>query len=138
MKIPRGDDSQRAQLNLTSLIDMLFILIIFFLATSRFQQDERDETIELVQSSSSLPIATVNDLLVIDVDKGGQRKINGITKSLEEIEAIVRARLAENEDAQVVVRADKRGQVLHLGQTLEICKRLGIKENRTKFTFSQE
>ena len=42
MEIERHEDESDLSPNMTH-IDMLFILIIFFLATSRFQQEERDQ-----------------------------------------------------------------------------------------------
>jgi biopolymer transport protein ExbD len=114
-------------LNLTSFIDMMFILVVFFLATSRFQEAERDEKIRLARSSSKLPISTLTDTLVINIDKDGQRIVDGKTRTLEELEEIVRRRREEGADSEVVVRADVRARVGPLAEALEICHRLGFK-----------
>ena len=126
MKIQRDEDRPLIAPNMTPLVDMLFILIVFFLATSRFQQEERDQSIELVKSKSSLPLATARSLLVIDIDKEGRKMVNGREKTLEEIEAIIRQRAAEDKEAEIVLRADRRARVAHLEETTEICHRLGI------------
>ena len=136
MQIRREDEQSLLALDMTPLIDMLFILIIFFLATSRFQQEERDEAIQLVNSKSSLPIATASELLVIEIDKDGRKKVHGLERTLEEIEEIIRASVEENKESDIVVRADRRAIVAHLLETTEICHRLGI--NDPKVTYAQE
>lgn len=126
MNLRREPQREKSSLNLTPLIDMLFILIVFFLATSRFQQDERDEKVKLVQSRSKLPIATANDLLVIEVLESGEKRVHGETKTLEELEKIIRERVERSAGAEIVIRADRRARVGHLQETTEICHRLGL------------
>ena len=142
MRIPREGDGEKAtnSLNMTPLIDMLFILIIFFLATSRFQQEERDEKIQLVKtrSDTSLPIATPRALLVIDIDKDGRKRVNGRERTLEEIEEIIRKRLEEDDKAEFVLRADLRARVGDLGGVTEICHRLGIKTPKISYQRSDD
>jgi biopolymer transport protein ExbD len=111
--------------NLTPFIDMMFILIVFFLATSKFTEAERDESIRLAQTRSTMPISTPSNLLVINIDKDGQLVVDGRPRTLEQLEEVVRQRRLEK-DADVVVRADVRGYVRQLAQTLEICHRLGF------------
>ena len=112
--------------NLTPFIDIMFILIIFFLATSRFTQDERDESIRLVQSRSKMPINTPSNLLVINIDKEGRTIVDGRSCTFEELETIVRERRRKT-DAEVTVRADSRGIIEPLQRTQELCHRLGFK-----------
>ncbi|HLU48064.1 MAG TPA: biopolymer transporter ExbD [Planctomycetota bacterium] len=126
MNLRRDPGRAQASFNLTPLLDMLFILIVFFLATSRFQEDERDEAIRLVESRSKLPIATATDLLVIEVLASGEKRVHGQAKSLEEIEEILRERIAQKKGSDVVIRADRRALVGHLQETTEICHRLGL------------
>ncbi|MCH2374866.1 MAG: biopolymer transporter ExbD [Planctomycetes bacterium] len=113
--------------NMTPFIDMMFILVVFFIATSRFHEAERDESIRLAQSKSSLPINTVSDLLVINIDREGQKIVDGRPRELKELERIVRERHQAKPDSEVVVRADTRGLVGPLAETIELCVRLGFK-----------
>ncbi len=113
--------------NMTPFIDMMFILVIFFLATSRFQQEERDESIRLARSKATMPIAAASDMLVINVDQDGRKIVDGKVRSLEELEEIVRARKSAKKDGDVVIRADERARVGQLQEAHEICVRQGFK-----------
>ena len=112
---------------MTPFIDMMFILVVFFIATSRFHEAERDESIRLARSKSSLPINTVSDLLVINIDRDGKKVVDGRPRGLEELERIIRERHKAKPDSEVVVRADTRGLVGPLAETIELCVRLGFK-----------
>jgi biopolymer transport protein ExbD len=127
MKVPREESNEEVFLNLTAFIDMMLVLVIFFLATSRFTEDERDESIRLAKSGSTLPIPTLSDVLVVNIDREGRRKIDGTIRTLEEVEAVIRERKGAREDLEVVARADVRGPVLALAEVFEICHRLGLK-----------
>jgi biopolymer transport protein ExbD len=125
--LERRSSGQALALNMTSFIDMMFILVTFFLVTSRFQEAERDEAIRLAKSRSTLPISTLSDTLVINVDKDGRKIVDGKPRTLVELEEIVRTRKSQKQNAEVVVRADIRGLVGPLAEALEICHRLGFK-----------
>ena len=111
MRVPRDEPSEEIFLNLTS----------------RFHEEERDEAIRLAKSSSSLPIATVSDTVVINIDKDGRRIVDGRVRTQEELEEYVRSRRAQREDTEVVVRGDVRGYYGPVAETVEMCVRLGFK-----------
>ena len=43
MRVRRTTEHESIAPNLTTFIDMMFILVVFFIATSRFHEAERDE-----------------------------------------------------------------------------------------------
>ena len=127
MRLRRITTGEGLRLNLTSFIDMMFILVVFFMATSRFHEAERDEKIRLAKTSSKLPISTPSDTFVINIDREGRWIVDGKARSIEELEELVRSRRTEREDAEVVLRADVRGSIGPLFQAQEICHRIGFK-----------
>ncbi|MBI4607355.1 MAG: biopolymer transporter ExbD [Planctomycetes bacterium] len=127
MRVARDETNEEVYLNLTAFIDMMLVLVIFFLATSRFHEDERDERIRLAQTRSRLPIATASEVLVINIDKEGRRLVDGKQRTLEELEELLRARKGARSDLDVVVRADVRGLLAPFMETVEVCHRLGVK-----------
>ncbi len=127
MRLPRGANGEGLRLNMTSFIDMMFILVVFFVATSRFQEAERDERIRLAKSASKLPISPLSDTLVINIDREGRWIVEGRERTLEELDRIVRTYGSERKDAEAVLRADVRGAVRPLAEASEICHRHGLK-----------
>jgi biopolymer transport protein ExbD len=127
MRIARGEENGDVGPNVTPLLDMMFILVIFLLVTSRFQQEERDAAIRLAKTSAPLAIATVSDVLVINVDKDGRKIVDGRERELPDLESIVKERVEKHRDAEVVIRADVRAKVADLQAATEVCHRLGVK-----------
>ena len=127
MRVPRDEPSEEIFLNLTAFIDMMLVLVIFFLATSRFHEEERDEAIRLAKSRSTLPITTVTDTLVINIDKDGRKIVDGKARTQEDLEELIRNRRAQRQDTEVVVRGDVRGYYGPVAETVEMCVRLGFK-----------
>ncbi len=127
MRVRRDSATEHTAPNLTTFIDMMFILVVFFIATSRFHEAERDESIRLAKTRSKMPISTVSDVLVINVDQSGAKIVDGRPRTLEELETIIRERHENKPDSEVVVRADTRGLVGPVAETLEICTRNGFK-----------
>lgn len=140
MRIRRDDQDEEVFLNLTAFIDMMLVLVIFFLATSRFHEEERDEKIRLAQLRSSLPIATAaaKDIVVINIDKEGRKAVDGQPKTIEELELLLRARRDANAAVEVVIRADIRGLMEPFAQTTGLCHRLGIKSPSIAYVAGEE
>ena len=61
-----------ASIELTPLIDMVFLLLIFFLVATTFHQTEREMQIALPVASSSAPISAMMQELIVNVDVEGR------------------------------------------------------------------
>ena len=61
-----------AMVELTPVIDMVFLLLIFFLAATTFQQTEREMQIALPEAQSGGPVSIALWELVVNVDAQGQ------------------------------------------------------------------
>ena len=77
MKIYQGESSGDDAPNLTPMIDVVFLLLIFFLVAARFDEQERELPANLPQVVSAEPLAMTTDLIV-NITKGGKFKGNAI------------------------------------------------------------
>ena len=59
-------------LSVTPLIDVVFLLLIFFLVTSQFEQEERQMELNLPQVSEALPASAQPQELVVNISKNGE------------------------------------------------------------------
>lgn len=116
-------------LSITPLIDIVFLLLIFFLVSSRFAEEERELDLNLPSVSESLP-ATAKPLeIVINVDAEGRYYIDGAFRQVEQIEQILRRAQTNNPLTQtVVIRADKSTEWEKVAIAMGICKKAGIDE----------
>lgn len=114
-------------LNLTPLIDVVFLLLIFFLVATRFAQEDRELTVQLPSAANALPMTLEPNELVVHVDRQGIYTVNGKTLSLRELEVVLRQSVADNPIGQVVIiRADKSTEVQTVVYVMDLCTKLRV------------
>jgi biopolymer transport protein ExbD len=121
-------ESLDPQLDMTPMIDMVFLLLIFFLAATTFQQDEREMKIALPIASAAGPLSTALREIIVNVDQAGGIIVNRRAIEPRELEALVREAVAANSQQKVVVRGDRSAEYGAVVAVLDICKRAGIQE----------
>jgi len=116
-------------LSLTPLIDVLFLLLIFFIVATRFSKEETELDVELPSASQALPLTSQPAELVINIDGGGNFYIDGKFRQPEEIERLLQTSARNNPLTQtVVIRADKTADWQHVSTAFDLCKKVGIYE----------
>ena len=113
---------------MTPLIDMVFLLLVFFLVATTFHQTEREMQIALPDAHSSGPISTALREIVINVDAAGQIIVSGRTIEADELRTIVEQAVGTNPDQKVTVRGDRTTAYANIVRVLDICKGAGVQE----------
>ena len=116
------DTEQRAELDITPLIDIVFILLIFFVVTTTFVHElglpiERPES----TTADETPATVVR----VAVSRRGEITVDAQPTSPWRVEAEVRSRLVEDRQAAVVVVADKGVVAEQLVEVIDACRRAG-------------
>lgn len=115
-------------LEMTPLIDMVFLLLIFFLVATTFQQTEREMQIALPQAAFSGPISTALREIIINVDAEGAIIVSGRTIEPDDLRALIENAMTVNPDQKVTVRGDRDAAYAHIVRVLDICKSGGVQE----------
>jgi len=107
---------------LTSLIDIVFLLLIYFLLTTNFMVDE-GITIKLPQARATKP--QVEESITVYVDKEGRSYLNNEEIAVGSLFKRLREMISGKKDKLVVVRAD-RGVVLNKAvKVMDVAKAAG-------------
>jgi biopolymer transport protein ExbD len=117
-----------ASIDLTPVIDMVFLLLIFFLVATTFHQTEREMQIALPEAAAAGPISMALREIVINVDAEGNIIVGGERRSPEDLRTIVTEAVRGNPDQKVTVRGDKNASYGMIAVVLDICKGAGIQE----------
>ncbi len=116
-----------AALSLTPLIDVVFLLLIFFLVASRLSQEDRQLDIALPSAANAMPMTVMPQELVVNVDSQGRIFIDGIEIGLDQFEAMLKQRVVDNPVGQsVVIRADRRVQFQTPINVMDVCLKFGV------------
>ncbi len=102
MKLRERSHDADFEVNLTPLIDVVFLLLIFFVLTTTFQKESRLQ-VDLPVAGSGEP-AGVEETLEIVVNQAGEIALQG-----DEVGWLgrLKSRVAENPELSLVVRADR-------------------------------
>lgn len=116
-------------LSLTPLIDVVFLLLIFFLVTSEFEDEERRLDIVLPTATSAVPMSVKPREVVIDVDSEGVIYLRGQTITLEQLQQLLTDSVAKNPTNQsVVIRADRQTSFQPVVNVMDVCNRTGVSD----------
>lgn len=114
----------RPTVHLTALIDIVFLLLIFFLLTSNFVEQEGVAIIAPeVQSkgTDSLPDT------VVTIDHNGVITLDGIVFGEQRLAEALRHQLEKTSNDTVVIQADRRVQYDTVVQVIDIAKQAGAR-----------
>jgi biopolymer transport protein ExbD len=115
-------------LNLTSMIDVLFLLIIFFMAGTKFTEMERQIGLKVPQVTEGGSLGVVPDKKVVAVFRDGRITLDKQSVTLDELGRRLTAAREQYPDLGVVVRGDATGEFQHVADVLNMCRRAGIVE----------
>lgn len=115
-------------IDLTPVIDMVFLLLIFFLVATTFHQTEREMKIALPTAGSAAPISTLLREFIVNVDAEGKVIVSGREVTIDELRTKVTEAVAVNPEQKVTVRGDRATPYAHIVTVLDVCKGSGVQE----------
>ncbi len=113
---------------MTPLIDMVFLLLVFFLVATTFHQTEREMQIALPQAAFTGPISTALREIIINVDSAGEIIVGGRTVEPDDLRAMIKQAVEANPDQKVTLRGDRSTAYANIVRVLDICKGAGVQE----------
>ncbi|NOJ06127.1 biopolymer transporter ExbD [Vibrio splendidus] len=122
MKIKSFTDREESpQVDLTPLIDVVFILLIFFILSANFQ---KESTIEVDRpSASSSTLKSESKILTVSVDRDQNIWFNGQNINLSQLQLQVKAQLTNSQTINAIVNADRSldtGTLISIIDTLRL------------------
>ena len=120
------ESNNGASIELTPIIDMVFLLLIFFLVATTFHQTEREMQITLPEARSAGPITMALREIIINVDAEGVIMINGYTMEASDLRILIEEAVETNPQQKVTVRGSRDTAYANIVRVLDICKGSGI------------
>jgi biopolymer transport protein ExbD len=112
----------QVQIPLTSLIDIVFLLLIYFLLTTNFMVDEGIK-IKLPQAKAAAP--QTEEVITVYVDQEGRAFLGPDEVSLAELFDRIKEKIGSKQDELVVIRADRAVILNKAVKVMDIVKAAG-------------
>ncbi len=134
MRFRSKNDEPEAEINLTPLIDVVFLLLIFFMVTTTFSR-EAEIKLKLPEATSSDQASDDEKYLTIQITDIGQFAVQGpgedeprelINTSETTLQRAVKAAAGDMQDPIVVIRADRLATHESVVQAMNAARNLGF------------
>ena len=122
MRFSQRNRSKAPALALTSMLDVIFLLLCFFVTVSVFSQWESEISIKLPNAKTAEAPVRLPGEIIVNLAKDGAISVNSVGLSLEELGARL-AKVAKFYPGQpVIIRADKEVRYETLVKLIDTCR----------------
>jgi len=128
MRIAHDPPEEGFPINLTNMIDVFLMLLIFFLVATTFAQEERDARVELPGTAAVRPISAPSRDVVINILQDGALSVQGNPLTGPQLEALVRRAVQDDPGRNFLIRADERSVMKYFAAVARVCRAAGVNE----------
>lgn len=121
----RTKRKRKVLINITSLIDVLFLLLIFFMVSSTFMEQPGIK-LELPHAQSAEVVEQKDYTLFVDKEK--KMFLNDKPVNLDQLEARIKEALPNMKDGALVLKADEEVSHGAVVKIMDAVKRSGVKK----------
>ena len=119
----RHAHSEEAEINITPMLDIVFIMLIFFIVTTSFTRETGASIIKPVAEQAE---ALQNGTILIGIRPNDDIWMAGRQIELREIRQMVERTRAENPEGSVVIVADKGSRIGTVTRVMDQVKLAGV------------
>jgi biopolymer transport protein ExbD len=126
MRIPNYRGTQSVAINMTPMIDVTFLLIIFFLVSSHLAKQENFLKLDLPVANAGTADFSDQPTLTIQVLASGEYQINSQPMVIAQVRRAIVARAnAEKSPLRIRIRTDRQADYEHVAALLKVCSATG-------------
>ena len=125
MRLGRCQHKQEeAQIDLTSMLDIVFIMLIFFIVTSSFV---RESGVEVNRPQASNVVSQKDAGIFVAITSANDIYIDKRVVDIERVEATLEHLLLDKPDASLVIQADEHAYSGTVVKVMDAAKGAGVK-----------
>lgn len=113
---------------MTPMIDMVFLLLVFFMTVSTLARADKQVKLDLPESSQSDVPEDLSDRGTISLDGAGQIYLGARALGVEAMQAEIKSALEVNPQLRIHVRADAKTPYREIKKVLRACAEVGAYE----------
>ena len=122
MRFSQRNRSKAPALALTSMLDVIFLLLCFFVTVSVFSQWESEISIKLPNAKTAEAPERLPGEIIVNLAKDGAISVNSVGLSLEELGARLAKVVKFYPGQPVIIRADKEVRYETLVKLIDTCR----------------
>jgi biopolymer transport protein ExbD len=127
MNLRPGYKEESVEVNLTPLIDVVFLLLIFFMVSTTF--DKHAKLKVSLPESSTKAVQQQGDPLVLSIDAKGNYFLNErqiVNTKLKTLKQAIQKTIGDDKDVAIVLRADANTPHQFVVRAMDAASQLGL------------
>ena len=126
MKFRTDIQAERTTLQMAPMIDIVFLLLIFFIVTWSFARFETELDISVPAAEEGQPPNRRSDEIIVNVKNDGTTHVHGAQLNDEELLKRCATVASLNKDVAIIVRGDVDTSYSDIVRVLDICRKANI------------
>ncbi|MEO8206462.1 MAG: biopolymer transporter ExbD [Chthoniobacterales bacterium] len=127
----KSNETRPLHFHVTPFVDILLVLLAFFILTWSMRQTESDLQLTLPNAQNAKPEKAVTTQVIINIRKNGDILVNQRTLSPDALKELLAGIVEQNPKQVVTLRADQEANYKDVLQVLDICR--GVKVTNIGF-----
>jgi len=121
VKLPQTGD---VEVNMAPMIDMVFLLLIFFMVASVVTELEKVK-VEIPKSTHAKVPKNTTGRMMLSVDKNGKVYSGTVPVTIKELTELIDSELDRDPETRILIRADKLVEYKYLKEIMLACGEVG-------------
>ena len=134
----RTESLEEPSLNLTPMIDIVFLLIIFFMVGTKFSEIEQQFDIETPRAVELAAMSSAPDPIVVNVTRAGKISIDNAEFTLEELKGRLQEAKEDFSKQTVLIRGDGESIYQSVIDVMSVCHQAQVHKFSLAFQPVQE
>ena len=126
MKFRKTTHLEGLGIQIAPMIDVLILLLAFFVITWKFSRIETEIDISLPAAEKGQPLSREFNEIIVNVHTDGRVVVDAKNYSDEDLMNRLSIISKANPNVAVIVRGDKETRYEHIVHVLDVCKKAGI------------
>ena len=123
--IPESEDTE---MNMTPMIDIVFLLVIFFMVVTKFSEVEQQLELTVPKVSDMATTVSVVQRHVVGVFKDGTVSLDGELMDIQKLEEQLKVEQQGGDEVKVIIRGDAQGAFQNVASVLNVCRNAGVSD----------
>ena len=116
------EEEEKPEVQLTSMMDCIFLMLIFFLVSSQLKKIEKEIPMELPVSDVARDVKATPDLVTVSVNAKGELFVNSKPVGPAGLRSALQAAAKENPDRRIRINGDVFAPFRSIVQVLDVCQ----------------
>ena len=118
-----GQQEEEQEINVTPMLDVVFIMLIFFIVTASFV---KESGLEVNRPEAATAVKKEKANILVAIGANNEIWINRRRVDPRQVGPNIRRLKAENPQGSVIIQADKNSQVNTLVQVMDASRAVGV------------